>query len=137
MRDINARNIQWGTSSNKKGSEFLEWAEQHGWTINASGSSSFTSPRRKCNVNLMICQNIQFESLTSVQEGDWIGISDHKPIIAETYGAAASATPKIRVPSSKRSNPDIATREEDLVEEQVLHLNEVMEHGQSKVQLED
>ena len=109
----NARNTQRDSSTNTEGSEILKWAEQYGWTINASVSPSFTSVRGTSNVDLMICINVQFDSLSSIPDGDWMGISYRKPIIAEVHGAAPDVTPTTRVPCWKRSKPEIAEKAKD------------------------
>ena len=137
MGDINARNTQWDSSTNTKGSEVLKSAEQHGWTINASASPSFTSVRGTRNVDLMICRNVQFDSLPSIPDGDWMDISDNKPVIAEVHGTAPDATPTTRVPWWKRNKPEIAEKAKDRAEELVPHLTELMEHAESTAQLED
>ena len=98
MGDINARHNQWDRSTNTKGSEILKWAGQYGWTINASVSPSFKSVRGTSNVDLMICRNVQFDSLPSIPGGNWIGISGHKPVIAEVHGTALNTTSTTRVP---------------------------------------
>ena len=137
MGDINAQNTQWDRSTNTKGSEVLKWAEKHGWTINASASPSFTSVRGTSNVDLMICRNVQFDSLPSIPGGDWIGISDHKPVIAEVHGTAPDATPTTRVPWWKRNKPEITEKAKYRAEELVPHLIDLMEHVETTVQLED
>ena len=84
-----------------------------------------------------MCRKVQFDSLPSVPDGDWIGISDHRPIVAEVNGTAPIATPTIRVPWWKRNKTMIAEKAKDRGEVLIPHLTELMEHAVSTVLLED
>ena len=109
LGDLNALLTSWDERTNSRGSELLRWSEECLWNVNASASPSFCNTKGSSNVDLVVSRNVQFVSLSSIPDGEWIGISDHKPIIAEVSGAPLLRTKRSRkVPWWRRKKTEVA-----------------------------
>ena len=86
----------------------------------------------------MVSRNVQFTSLPSIPDGEWIGISDHKPIIAEVSGTPLPRKKDTKkVPWWKREKPEIQDQAKEQAELLVPTLVKQMKNADNKPLLED
>ena len=83
--DLNARDRDWCTKTNRSGRKLKAWASQYRFSVTAPSDPTFVSKQGRSTIDIYVSRGIMLTTPnTASSRGPWGEASDHIPVITVT-----------------------------------------------------